>query len=677
MKQLLYFKAAASAYRETRRFHLDAYNGGELQLDLFDGPTYIDLDGVTFASNVVLMVDHNPGRTIGHVETIEIKDGKIVAEGVISRPNPDSWEVVESADNGFPWQCSVGGPMFDFIELAAGEVIEVNGREVTGPAWIVTKLEIREISFVALGADDTTRAVPQDAPDTLPTMAQVAAARPRAAAGDMPLANQVAAARADGAQNGAIAAGKAFVKFSELNSSEDDSGRAGTKEENTMAEDVKLEATQPTDAERLEAYRKQQADETRRVEAIRKVSGGKYAELEAKAIEEGWTAERAELEMLRASRAAAPSPKSPRAATGAVLECVAMRAAGVGSARLEKRYDEQTLEAAYKLRGIGLQEFCAMASGTALPHYRSDAGGWLRAAFSNASLPNLLSNVANKALLEGYNYAEDSWRKIAKITSVPDFKTAARYRLDASAGFTKVAPGGELKHGTLGEGGYTNKAETYGVMFAIDRQMLINDDLGALSELPKQIGAAAGEAIAEAVFAAILGNAGSFFGAGNKNLVTGADYALSIAGLDKGYATFVSQTKPNGMPLGQQPAKLLVPGCLAITAQQLMTSTMLVNGTTKANPAANPFVGKFEVVASSYLDNAAMTGYSATAWYLFADPDRVPAVEVAFLNGADRPTIEQSDADFNTLGIQFRGYSDFGVALGDPRGAVKVTGAAA
>lgn len=608
---------------QQRRFKLDAYNGGELAIDLFDTPTYIDLEGVSFASNVVLMMEHDPTRTVGHVESITVEDGKIVAEGVISRFNEASYDVVSSARNGFPWQCSVGGPMLDYIELADGQTLEVNGRQVTGPAAVVTKLEIREISFVALGADDTTSAT-------------------------------LAAKRAE-PENISV---------------------PSRKEKKEMAEDVKLVTDQPTDAERLEAYRKQQADETRRVEAIRKAAGGQYAELEAKAIEEGWTAEKAELEMLRASRAEAPKVKSAARTESAVLECVAMRAAGVSSSRLEKRYDEQTLEAAYKLRGIGLQEFCAMASGAPLPHYRSDAGGWLRAAFSNASLPNLLSNVANKALLEGYNYAEDSWRKIAKITSVPDFKQAKRYRLDANAAFTKVAPGGELKHGSLGEGGYTNQAATYGVMFSIDRQMLINDDLGALSDLPKQIGAAAGEAIAEAVWGAILGNAGSFFSAGNKNLVTGADYALSVAGLDKGYATFLAQTKPNGMPLGAQPTKLVVPGCLAMTAQQLMVSTLLVNGSAKANPAANPFAGKFEVVASSYLDNAAMSGYSATAWYLFADPDRVPAVEVAFLNGADRPTIEQSDADFNTLGIQFRGYADFGVALGDFRGAVKVTGAA-
>jgi hypothetical protein len=47
---------------------------------------------------------------------------------------------------------------------------------------------------------------------------------------------------------------------------------------------------------------------------------------------------------------------------------------------------------------------------------------------------------------------------------------------------------------------------------------------------------------------------------------------------------------------------------------------------------------------------------------------------VAFLNGIDKPTVEQADADFNTLGIQLRGYYDFGVALQDFRGGVKVTG---
>ena len=42
-------------------------------------------------------------------------------------------------------------------------------------------------------------------------------------------------------------------------------------------------------------------------------------------------------------------------------------------------------------------------------------------------------------------------------------------------------------------------------------------------------------------------------------------------------------------------------------------------------------------------------------------------IEVAFLNGQESPTIETADADSNVLGVQMRGYHDFGVALQDPK----------
>jgi hypothetical protein len=49
-------------------------------------------------------------------------------------------------------------------------------------------------------------------------------------------------------------------------------------------------------------------------------------------------------------------------------------------------------------------------------------------------------------------------------------------------------------------------------------------------------------------------------------------------------------------------------------------------------------------------------------------------IEVAFLNGQESPTIETAEADFNVLGIQMRGYHDFGCALQDPRGGTKSKG---
>ena len=89
-------------------------------------------------------------------------------------------------------------------------------------------------------------------------------------------------------------------------------------------------------------------------------------------------------------------------------------------------------------------------------------------------------------------------------------------------------------------------------------------------------------------------------------------------------------------------------------------------------PVNNPHAGKYEVVSTPYLSSRAITGHSASAWYLFADPLRLAALEVAFLGGQDRPTVERADADFNTLGIQFRGFIDFGVKEQDWRGALKM-----
>ncbi len=77
-----------------------------------------------------------------------------------------------------------------------------------------------------------------------------------------------------------------------------------------------------------------------------------------------------------------------------------------------------------------------------------------------------------------------------------------------------------------------------------------------------------------------------------------------------------------------------------------------------------------------YLTNSQYTGNSDKAWYLLADANDLPTIEVAFLNGQESPTIETAEADFNVLGVQMRGYHDFGCALQDPKGGVKAKGEA-
>jgi hypothetical protein len=213
-------------------------------------------------------------------------------------------------------------------------------------------------------------------------------------------------------------------------------------------------------------------------------------------------------------------------------------------------------------------------------------------------------------------------------------------------------------------------------MLSIDRRDMINDDLGAITTVPRKLGRGSGLKINDVFWTTYLANS-AFFTTGNKNYISGADTALSIDGLTKGEVTFMNQVDGDGKPIGVMPAILLTPTGLSATASQLFKSMELRDTTANSKyPVSNPHQGKFRVEVSRYLANAVYTGNSAKAWYLLAEPADLPVIEVAFLNGQESPTIETAEADFNVLGVQMRGYHDFGVALQDFRGGVKSKGEA-
>jgi hypothetical protein len=287
-------------------------------------------------------------------------------------------------------------------------------------------------------------------------------------------------------------------------------------------------------------------------------------------------------------------------------------------------------------------------------------------------VPNILSNVANKFALEGFYAVDGAWREISSRRSVSDFKQTTSLRATADLQYKKLAPGGEIQHGEIGERAYTNQAYTYARMIGISREDWINDDTGALAGMSREMGIGAGDAINNVFWTVFLNNS-AFFAAGNNNVSTGVPSLTSLAAAD---SVFRLQTKPNGRPLGLEPAILLVPTALRITAMGLMTDTMV--GTTTANtlmPAQNILAGAYRVVSSPYMSNSAFTGYSAVAWYLLANPSQLSTIEGVFLNGQETPTVEQADFDWNTLGTSMRGYIDFGFAQQEFRAGVRSTGA--
>jgi hypothetical protein len=402
--------------------------------------------------------------------------------------------------------------------------------------------------------------------------------------------------------------------------------------------------------------------------------------------------------LMRIDRAIPPMVTAPKAESNPLTAEVVEAALCISEKLpdLEKHYDSKVLQTAHsKFRhGLGLQELLLLAA-ERNGNYRGsvrDLKPLLKAAFqgdghemradvvpSTLSISGILSNIANKFLRVAFENVEQSWRKITTIRPVNDFKTITSYSLTGDNQYEQVPAGGEIQAGTLGQTSYTNKADTYAKLLGIDRRDIINDDLGALTGAGRRLGRGAALKL-NAIFWAVWLNDSTFFPTDKSkaNYDDGAgDSVLNPTGLANADTIFRQQTDPDGKPLGAIPKILLVPTPLRTTALNLMSSEFynLVTATNPAGGTGNIWRGMFEPVDSAYL-GAANTGGSDTAWYLLADPNDIAVIETCFLNGAEMPTIETGEPDFDRLGLAMRGWYDFGVSLQEYRGAVKLKGAA-
>jgi len=646
-----------------------ANTGRLMRVAFFSKPVVIDLAGLKIPGGSLPIRSHHsrdPGDGVGHTTSVFVDGGKqLLAEGVISRDTEAAREIVASSKKGFPWQSSVGVLVDKVDDVDSEMTVSVNGRNLRGPMFVVRTSELAEISFVDRGADHRTSASIRaqreegymDKETKEPAVEPVVNKQKTGESGEsVPTQVQASAVPQLEARQTVVAA-----------STEEEVGRIRTAAANELA----------------------------RIEGIRKVFAGSDSPtgMEEKAVRDGWNAERAELENLRAIRpkVATIITRQDEQVSGEILEAACFQQAKFPEDKLEAMYEEKVLDIAHKRfgRGIGLQELLLQAAwnnGYQGRSFKSDPRAVLRHAFprelhaaeglSTIDIGGILSNVANKFLLEGFFMVEQAWRAITGIRAVSDFKTVTSYRLIGKDQYEKVAPGGELKHGTLANESFTNKADTYGLLLGIDRRDIINDDLGAITTVPRKLGRGAGLKIND-IFWTVFMNNSSFFASGNSNYFEGATTNLQINSLTTAEQLFMDMKDLDGKPIGIMPKILLVPTALSAIGAQLFRSLELRDTTASTKfPVANPHAGKFPVIVARYLSNSSYTGNSSTAWYLLADPMDLAVIETCFLNGQEAPTIETSDADFNTLGIKMRGFHDFGVAMQDPKGGVKSKGAA-
>ncbi len=291
---------------------------------------------------------------------------------------------------------------------------------------------------------------------------------------------------------------------------------------------------------------------------------------------------------------------------------------------------------------------------------------------SSSDFPKILENNARKAMLRGYEEAPEVFPRFTRAGNLSDFKIHTRTGIGTVPSLRKVAEGGEYKHTTIGERGEQIQLATYGELFSITRQAIINDDLEAFTRIPRTLGRAAARTVGDLVFSILTDNPNmsdgkAVFHADHKNLA-GSGTAITAANVSKARAAMRKQ-KDGEATLNIRPSFLLTPVEKVDTAAVLMASEAdpdQANSRVRNLATVN---GALEVIADARLDAA-----SATAWYLASDPNSFDTIEVGYLDGVALPFLDDMDG-WTIDGREFKVRIDAAAAALEYRTMYKNPGA--
>lgn len=291
---------------------------------------------------------------------------------------------------------------------------------------------------------------------------------------------------------------------------------------------------------------------------------------------------------------------------------------------------------------------------------------------STSDFPALLQDVMHKSLQAGYATAPDTWSKFCAAGSVTDFRAHNRYRLGSLANIAAKNENGEYKHLTIPDGERAIvSASDHGAIVSISREMIINDDMQAFTRLPMDMGRAVSRSIESDVYALLTSNplladGLPLFHASRGNLA-GTGTAPSVVSVDSGRMAMSShRDAQNNDFLDLLPV-------VALSPKTMGSLLRVINGAAYDPDTAN-VLQRPNAVLNLFRDVIDSPRLSGTAWYMFADADVAPVLEVSFLNGDQTPKVEQ-ESHFTTGGGRMRVQLDWGVNAVDYRGAWKNPGA--
>jgi len=295
----------------------------------------------------------------------------------------------------------------------------------------------------------------------------------------------------------------------------------------------------------------------------------------------------------------------------------------------------------------------------------------LRASLVTTDWAQIFGDSVTRRMVAEYNAAGlADWRKIVNIVPVSDFRTQRRMRMGGYGNLPAVLEGAPYTALTSpGDEEATYAATKRGGTEDITLEMIKNDDVGSIRQIPVRLGRSAARTLYEFVFdflrtnPVIYDGAVLFILAGHVNLLL---VALDITHLADSRHQMMKQTElTSAKILGLVPKFLIVPVDLDKTAYDLITPPSMPSGVIIAG-VDYVKTWQLELIVVPYWTDP-------NNWYLAASPKDCPTIEIGFLDGNEEPELFVQDLPtvgsmFNNDKLTYKIRHIYGGAVVDYRG---------
>lgn len=283
-------------------------------------------------------------------------------------------------------------------------------------------------------------------------------------------------------------------------------------------------------------------------------------------------------------------------------------------------------------------------------------------ALTTSDLPSIMADVANKFLQQGFMSAEETFDLWTGVMPANDFKQTMLIGVSNIDGLLEIKEDGEYKYGYISDKHEHIQLGTYGRIYPLSRQAIINDDMNALTVIPAKRGEAARRLEGDVVYAVITANAA--MNEDNTTLFHADHGNIGTAGLpdsdtmDEMDALFGAQTGIKGEALNIPIKYVLAPRGIRgaterffNTVQILDANGQLLNNIWSGNSVQRIYEGRLQTADTK-------------RWYC-AGPKGTTIMR-AHLSGIDTPYMEERTG-WTVDGVEYKVRFDVAAAASDFR----------